>query len=244
MRTTRIIASTAAGVLTLTAFGTVAMASTSGPAVTAVAVSATDPQLTEDLQFMREEERLARDLYLLFAERYPEANVFANIARSEDRHHTAVGRQLENFGISDPSAGLAAGDYAFVELDELYTTLAAQGETLEGAIKAGIAVEEEDIADLKAALERESSDPVERTFAALLAGSENHLQAFTTALENGGDCECTGSQNRQGADDRGNGNRRGPNGQGVGQGAGVGGPRGQGVGGPGTGDCDGTGATS
>jgi len=217
---------------------------------TAITVTATDPQLATDLQFMREEERLARDLYLLFAERYPDANVFANITRSEDRHYTAVGRQLENFGIDDPSAGLEAGDYGYAELDELYATLAKQGETLDGAIKAGIAVEEEDIADLEAALARESSDPIERTFAALLAGSQNHLDAFTTALENGGVCACTGdgNQNRQGANDRqGNGNRQGPgNGKGAGVGAGM--RQGNATGGPGSGpntaECDGTGTTS
>lgn len=245
MKTTRFIASAAAGVVALTAFGTVTMAyAADGSVPTAITATATDPQLVEDLQFMREEERLAGDLYQLFAERYPEATVFANIARSEDQHATAVGRQLTNFGIEDPSAGLEPGDYYFDELDELYATLATQGETLDGAIKAGIAVEEEDIADLKAALARESSDPVERTFGALLAGSENHLKAFTTALENGGVCDCTGdaAQNRQGTNDRqGNGNRQGSaNGQGMRQGNAAGGP---GFG-PNAADCDGTGTTS
>ena len=245
MRTTRFIASAAAGVVALTAFGTVTMAyAADGPVPTAITVTATDPQLAKDLQFMREEERLAGDLYQLFAERYPEATVFANIAKSEDQHFTAVGRQLDNFSIDDPSAGLEPGDYAFAELDELYATLAAQGETLDGAIKAGIAVEEEDIADLEAALARDSSDPVERTFTALLAGSENHLTAFTTALENGGVCDCTGeeTQNRQGTNDRqGNGNRQGSgNGAGMRQGNATGGPGS----GPNTAECDGTGTTS
>jgi len=225
MRTTRFIAAAAAGVVAVTTFGAVAMASAvEGPLPLAITATATDPQLADDLTFMREEERLARDLYTLFAERYPSATVFANIARSEDRHFTAVGRQLDRFGIEDPSDGRAAGDYAVSELDELYDSLATQGETLEGALKAGIAIEEEDISDLEAVLARASSEPAERTFTALLAASRNHLKAFTTALENGGVCDCAGD--RQGTDGRqgngnryGNGNRQGPaNGQGLGAG--------------------------
>lgn len=231
MRTTRLIASAAAGAAALTAFGAVMVYAADDPAPATQA----DPQLAADLQFMQEEERLSGDLYKLFAERYPQATVFANIARSEDRHAASVARQAENFSVADLGAGLEPGDYAFDELDELYATLAGQGETLQGAIKAGIAVEEEDIANLEDALARPSSEPVARTFAALLAASENHLQAFNTALENDGVCDCAGegSQNRQGMD---NGEGRvNPGGNHHG---------GNRHGNPGQGSCDGSGPAS
>lgn len=111
---------------------------------------------------MREEERLARDLYTLFAARYPDATVFATIAKSEQRHVDAVGRQLDTRGLEDPSDGLDAGAYAYDELDELYAGWSAQGATLEGALQAAVDLEEADIADLERILGLDSSDPVER----------------------------------------------------------------------------------
>lgn len=175
----RIIAT--AGVIAVAGLGFV------GPAGAAVEV---DPDLAGHLEFMVEEERLAHELYTLFANEYPEASIFASIARSEERHMEAVARQLDLRGLDDPGEGLEPGDYAVDELDELYATWSAQGlEGVEAALQVGIDLEEADIADLEEALGDPSTQPVERVFSALLAGSRHHLQAFTSALEDGcSDC--------------------------------------------------------
>lgn len=220
MSTRRIVTSAAVGALALAGFAV--------PASAAVLGAAVDDELADTLAFMREEERLAHDVYTLFAEKYPEATVFGTIATSEQRHADAVLRQLDRNGLEDPSEGLEPGDYAFADLDEMYAALVAQGTSLEGALQAGIAIEEEDIADLERILADDSSDPVSRVYEALLAGSGNHLAAFTSALENGGVCTACGEA----------GPGRVP---GAGNRSGQGGPRG----GFGTGSatCDGSGAT-
>ncbi|MDX5399002.1 MAG: DUF2202 domain-containing protein, partial [Actinomycetes bacterium] len=121
-----------------------------GPAGAAVEVH---PDLAGHLEFMVEEERLAHELYTLFDNEYPEASIFASIARSEERHMEAVARQLDLRGLDDPGEGLKPGDYAVDELDELYATWSAQGlEGVEAALQVGIDLEEADIADLEEAL--------------------------------------------------------------------------------------------
>ena len=180
----------------ITAAGVVVMAGL-GLAAPAGAAEA-DPGLVHHLEFMVEEERLAHDLYTLFAEQYPDARIFERIAASEQQHTAAVARQLDVRGLDNPGESLGAGDYAFDELDALYATWSAQGlESLEAALQVGVDLETADIADLEAALADPSTAPVERVFSALLAGSENHLAAFSSAVENGTP-DMTQGMNRQG----------------------------------------------
>jgi len=210
-------------------------AATAGQAV----ASAT---LAEDLTFMREEERLARDVYAALAEQYDGAAPMANITKSEQRHYDAVGTLLTRYGLEDPSKGLSAGDYFFDELDTMYADLMKQGgASLQGAYGVGVAIEEEDIADLKAAIARTTEADAKRVFENLLAGSQNHLAAFEAAAEGKavGTRDGSGMQNGRGqgnADGRGQGNGQGngpANGMGPANGAGPGMGRGMG---PGTGD--------
>lgn len=64
-------------------------------------------ELTPDeiagLKWMREEEKLAGDLYLSFYEAY-EMRIFGNINRSEDAHANAVAVLLEVYEIEDPAS--------------------------------------------------------------------------------------------------------------------------------------------
>ena len=57
---------------------------------------------TADLLYMREEEKLARDLYLAFYDRYG-LPAFSNIAAAEQRHMDAVRYVLEGYGLVDPA---------------------------------------------------------------------------------------------------------------------------------------------
>ncbi len=176
-------------------------------------------QQADDMRYLRDEERLAHEVYVELGKLYPDARVFSNIARSETRHFEAVGRLLDRYGVDDPSEGLPPGDYAFDHLDELYEELMDLGDnSLADAYKVGITIEEEDITDLEKFIKNASTDDVKQVYGNLLAGSENHLKAFTAASEGKavGAGNGQGMQNGRGGNGNGHGmqNCRGGNGQG------------------------------
>ena len=154
-----------------------------------VPLAAADPgTLSEaesaELSFMREEERLARDLYQAFSDQYDGARPFSMIVKAEQKHHDTMGSLLTQYGVTDSSAGLPAGDYAFDALDELYNTWYAQGSaSIEAAYQVGVDLETRDIADLKEALAAATQDDVKAALERLLSGSENHLAAFERAVD-------------------------------------------------------------
>ena len=104
----------AAAALIMGGFGLSAAHAETTPAapVTASANQTASATLAENLAFSREEERLARDLYQLFADTYDQARPFSNIVKSEQRHFDAVGTLLKTYGLDDPSEGRAPGSYA------------------------------------------------------------------------------------------------------------------------------------
>lgn len=178
----------------LAGWSTVAVAAPTpdpGPAAPAT----TDATLVKNLSFMREEERLARDLYQALASQYDNALPFSRITVSEQRHFDTLGLLLTRYGIADPASGRAAGSYADPGLQKLYDDLVAKGRTsLAAAYEVGIAVETEDIADLKAAITETAQADAKQVFTNLLRGSENHLAAFTAAK----DGRAVGAGTRQG----------------------------------------------
>ena len=104
------------------------------------------------LQFMREEEKLAHDVYVTFYQQYGLA-IFNNIANSEATHMAAIKTLLDQYGIADPAAGQPIGVFTNPELQALYNQLIAQGrQSLSAALKVGAAIEEIDIRDLQTRL--------------------------------------------------------------------------------------------
>ena len=63
------------------------------------------------LIFMREEEKLARDVYTKLGSMYPDSVIFGNIDDSEQRHTTAVKNIIEKYGYKDPSSNDNIGVY-------------------------------------------------------------------------------------------------------------------------------------
>ncbi|MDO5696785.1 MAG: DUF2202 domain-containing protein [Dermatophilus congolensis] len=184
-------------------------------------------QQAYDLSYSREEERVARDLYKAFADMYDGARPFSNITKSEQNHFDAVGRMLTRYGLDDPSDGKAAGTYAYPVLQKNYDAWLTQGKKSQvEAAKAGVELEVEDIATLEASLEKDLPADVTNVYENLLAGSRNHLNAFTRAASG----QAVDQGQRQG---RGQGQGQGQ-GRGQGQGQGRGGGVGQGA-------CDGSG---
>lgn len=146
--------------------------------------SAPAAQTTEEgLLYVREEEKLARDVYLFLYDQW-NLQVFQNIADSEQTHMNTVKSLLETYGLPDPAADLQAGQFADETLQALYDQLIAQGRLgLSEALKVGAAIEEVDILDLQSRLDSDLPDDVRLAYENLLSGSYNHLAAFTSTLE-------------------------------------------------------------
>ena len=135
------------------------------------------------LTFMREEERLARDLYHQFHEIW-ESVLFVNISAAEQRHMDAVKNAMDKYALPDPSNPALVGEYSYPELQQLHNQLLAQGEQsyLE-ALWAGGMVEEMDIADLRDAIVATDNDDLKKLYENLLRGSRNHLRAYAAEIE-------------------------------------------------------------
>ena len=146
-----------------------------------------DANEVEGLRYMREEEKLAHDVYLALYARWPRLSVFSNIAASEAQHTDAVLGQLQRYGVADPAAGKAAGVFDNSYLQALYNQLIAMGSASEvDALKVGCLIEETDIQDIRDKMALTDEASILSTYQNLLCGSYNHLQSFNRVLANRG----------------------------------------------------------
>lgn len=137
----------------------------------------------DGLLFMREEEKLARDLYVVMFEKW-EMKIFENISRSEQKHMDAVKVLLDRYQLDDPIENDITGEFANNDLQILYNNLVDKGNisTLE-ALKAGAIVEETDILDLEQNINAIDNEDIKLVYDNLLNGSKNHLRAFVRNIE-------------------------------------------------------------
>lgn len=146
-----------------------------------------DPDETAGLIFMREEEKLARDVYLYLYARHG-ANVFNNISNSEQTHTDAMLSLLEKYDIADPAGSNPEGVFTDSYLQGLYDTLIAQGSAslIDGLI-VGAAIEEIDLLDIQHLVnELEGNEDIAIVYENLMKGSRNHLRSFVNNLDNQG----------------------------------------------------------
>lgn len=148
---------------------------------TSAQTTLTDEEIAA-LVFMREEEKLARDVYLTLYDLWG-LPIFNNIASSEAAHMEAVYTLLSTYGIDDPADGLEIGEFNDPDLQALYDELVEQGSlSLAAALKVGGAIEEIDILDLQESLEGTLNADIIAVYENLLRGSGNHLRAFANIL--------------------------------------------------------------
>lgn len=137
----------------------------------------------DGLVFMREEEKLARDVYLAIYDKWGVAT-FQNIAASEQTHTDAIKTLLARYGVADPAEDAARGVFADAGLQALYDQLVETGSaSLASALRVGAAIEEIDILDLQERLAQTDEADIQRVYQNLLNGSYNHLRSFTSVLE-------------------------------------------------------------
>ena len=147
------------------------------------ATSALSADESAGLIFMREEEKLAHDVYVTFYQQYGLA-IFNNIANSEATHTASIKTLLDRYGLSDPAAVNGVGTFENADMQALYDQLIAQGrQSLSTAVKVGAAIEEIDILDLKARIATTTHSDIRQVYNNLLNGSYNHLRAFANTLQ-------------------------------------------------------------
>ncbi len=178
----------------------------------------------EALQYMREEEKLAHDVYVTLYAQWG-LPVFQNISQSEQVHTEAVKALLERYGVADPATG-TVGTFNNPELQALYTDLVTRGsQSLAEALKVAVAIEELDILDLQERLAQTDNADIQQVFNNLLQGSNNHLRAFTRTLSNQTGETYQGQYSGAAASQNGIGSASGNGGSSAGQGGGYRGGR-------------------
>ena len=158
------------------------------------------------LFFMREEEKLARDVYLTIGTMYPNAAVFGKIDDSEQRHTMAVKAKIEKYGYEDPNTndniGVYTGeDYGGYFKGKYYEFIDRAAINDLEALYVGAYIEELDVMDINQCpavvveMDNGINDVTEcgkiytknpdiiRLYGSLLDGSRNHLQAYVRNIE-------------------------------------------------------------
>jgi hypothetical protein len=135
----------------------------------------------EMLIHMKEEEKLARDVYAALYSKWG-IPIFTNISRSENKHMDAIIFLLNNHG--EVYTGVTeAGKFINPEFQKLYDRLIASGsESIAGAFKTGSLIEDLDIKDLMNYLDEVTNINIISVFENLCKGSRNHLRAFNRQL--------------------------------------------------------------
>lgn len=163
------------------------------------------------LTFMREEEKLARDVYLTFAGWYPQQSTFQNIATQSEQSHTdTMLSKLEQYGLPDPnpdtnnlpaSIGVFTGPEYGWYFTEKFGALTDWGSLSElEALYVGAFIEELDMHDIvKCPMVIVDTDPnievdgcgmdytdenaLKNAYGNLVAGSEDHLRSYVGQIE-------------------------------------------------------------
>ena len=146
-------------------------------------VASLTEQEKTDLVHMREEEKLARDVYQKMLDRW-HLKIFDNIRESEQTHMDQIKVLLDRYGMDDPVLANVGGVFTDPALQSLYNELVQQGdESIAGALEVGIAIEELDIKDLEEAKNNTTRRDIRNVYSNLQEASNHHLDAFTSAID-------------------------------------------------------------
>jgi hypothetical protein len=131
---------------------------------------------------LREEEKLARDVYTLLEEKWG-LSAFSQIKPSEQKHMDAVAKLINRYDLLDP-AQESIGIFENQKISSLFETLMTKGEQSEvDALQVGMTVEDVDIYDIDEILSKNDNQDIQVVFTNLRNGSIKHLQRFYTDLK-------------------------------------------------------------
>lgn len=136
---------------------------------------------------MREEEKLARDVYTTLGDKRW-AKIFSNIAESEQTHTIAVKNLLTIYDIPDPVLDDTVGKFTSSSMQKLYNDLISQwSNSLLDALTVGAIVEDLDISDLNQLIKQTDKENIITVYNNLNKWSRNHLRAYVKNInQNGG----------------------------------------------------------
>lgn len=138
-----------------------------------------------DLIHLREEEKLARDVYLYAYSKY-NLLIAKNISNSEQTHMDQVLQILNRYNLTDQSSS-TEGEFHIEELQQLYDELTAKVDLSEkDALLVGATIEDLDIKDIQHFLSRTGKDDIAAMYESLMCGSRNHLRSYNSQLEENG----------------------------------------------------------
>lgn len=137
-------------------------------------------QEKDAILFMREEEKLARDVYDSLYVKW-RTNPFGNIRQSEQTHMDRMKSLITVYKLDDPvvNNNNMHGVFTNVLLQKYFNEFVTAGsQVLTEAFKAGAKIEELNIADLEERIKQTNKPDIIETFNYLKMTSENHLRAF------------------------------------------------------------------
>jgi hypothetical protein len=141
----------------------------------------------QTMLFVREEEKMARDVYVTLYNQWFEPSFYNIATKSEQKHMDSVKAMLDNLGIADPVVSDATGEFTNSTIAGLYTQLVTRGTaSVNEALSVGAYIEEYDIVDVQHAKDEiiagSNQTPIILTYDNLLCGSRNHLRSFVSRL--------------------------------------------------------------
>lgn len=142
-------------------------------------------QEKDGILFMREEEKLARDVYDSLFIKW-DARAFGNIRKSEQRHTDRMKDLITTFSLQDPieNKDEQRGYFKNEYFKQLYNELTHKGSlSLIDAFTVGALIEEIDIKDLEERIQQTTNPTIIETYQQLKAASGNHLRAFVRNLK-------------------------------------------------------------
>lgn len=130
------------------------------------------------LILMREEEKLANDVYETLYEKWNE-KIFNNITKSEKVHTAAVWDLLVRYNIEDPIKDHTVWVFTSEKLQKLYNDLVNKGSvSIVEALKVWMMIEDLDIYDLEELSLTTDKEDILLVYSNLTDGSVKHMQAF------------------------------------------------------------------
>jgi len=142
-------------------------------------------EVKKSLEYMYEEERLAKEVYLSIYQKQPVRQLYRIATNSETRHISAVEALARKYGVR--LYPQRVGVYRNPHIQSLFNSLYAKGvRSQKDALEVGCMVEVTDIDDLNryiATAQRAGASDVVQTYEFLRRGSYNHYWAFDRGLK-------------------------------------------------------------
>jgi hypothetical protein len=173
------------------------------PEFQAAQVGTLDAAEETHLIFMREEEKLARDVYTTLGKMYRDIKTFSRIDDAEQKHTDTMADMLLLYQIDDPSTSDKVGVFTGVDYGSYFTDkynyLLAKAVDGLAALYVGAFIEELDMHDIAecpvviqetyalgeygCGLVQTDETQLTRAYESLIDGSASHLRAYVRAIE-------------------------------------------------------------